>query len=722
MPDKTIFSDTKAFTQKLYDTLNSLDSQTLLDALKAAKQIYCGCSYMKSSLVRLKTMLKNIRALPDSKLEFVGIFFSSGAWERYSANTLVMIALINLTDHKRTKEETDSYLHEKIVQGLSKGLRMLIHTGILYTGKTAKDSYREQQDRLKSLIFTVPKMPDVLLAGSREEGALLKKNNPEKYVYALSERRLASGNSSWELTWFDERCSPAYLRLSPRLSALLNTLTSFKLPEPGDERYDQLKFCCHELFPAHSDVYLFDDRDTARAFASLHTDKFVFCLNAVEQNASSSSSSSSSSNTSVIKWKLTCYDRNGREKLLLISPGIARMLSRQDAQFDLCSYAGFQIKQYCHSVADDLLRAIHVVMAPKPDDLTSVYVIEGSKLTWHGSIGQGHDVDVKDFPALADWLAGNPGRTGIRDDERVYLKTLLRHVYIQRDVDPEKQSLVKNNALKHLNLKLPFVATNNLAALPRFRLIPETWYLVRENLDSSRDWVLYLRRKGLPGNPSFMEKINTEDWKTFHETLQQNDVMPESLSASAIESLQNSILNYSDVEKQSKNTCFVVADLGQVDPQRERSDSFLLSKSENGWSIAYVNSLQRLLPVEWQTLPDVAAVVQTLPDESAALNREHLAALTDCLSRHKPSSRLKMDQFSNIEAYFRALTSEGRAAGSVAAEAAGSLPPVAEEVPPRESVKTGKFASQFAAMEAFFSPRRAQAPKEDLIASQSHTP
>lgn len=652
MLDKDILLDTKAFAKKLYNTHSEGSPQDLLALFERAEKAYRAVSYIQGRLSNFEEAKATIRDVPTNMMQAISLFVSTGAWDRYSSNTLLMLELIKATGH----QGSDDFLHENVVVPISRGLCVLIGSYVNNEQRKHKELEKDQQQRDETLKIPAVRMPHIMIAASYEQGRVWRKIHSDKSIFCLQEARSAKGTSHWQLTWFDLLGNPDYVDIDRKLSSLLAKLVNYQLPDSDSECFDQLTYCCNELIPSHANVYVFDNSQSAVSFARKYPDKYSFCLSPVSQASSSSPSSSSSSSIPDARWQLAWYDRQGRVNPLPVPAAMAKLLCLETQLPSSDSPNGLSIKEHCLVLIQDLLSRMAVRINPPSSSLPgtlSTFVLTHnsgqSKLDWYDSLGKVQLVSLDGFPELAEWLASQaPAEEPFSGDALLRLKTYLMHLTFRREVDAEKQTLMREVLLKKHGLSL--VVSNNMEKIPRFRLIPETYFLVRENMDSSREWVLYQRIKGVSDGGVNMERIDTEDWKTFHQVLAAHDVLPEELPDYARESLRRAIRIYEAFEKKKKTRdCYAVSDLSAIGPEQRKPGTFIVSKAQDQWLVHYVDTLQRLIPVDGKALKCAAALFATWQCTPGLLTRAQLSALSSSLSQFNPSSRLNMADFSDLE-------------------------------------------------------------------------
>jgi len=668
MPNKPISADTKGFREKLFDTIQQGGPQKLLAIFEKAEQRYLNTSWRKGRTTDFDLVKKQIRAMDTVDIKVIGNFTrpGEGGWSSNSANTYLMLELINASGHERTPEETDEKLCGKPLMDLSQHFNEDIVTDVVHRTNVQKANAQEKKQREQKLEKKIQSLPNALLAASYEEGQALKAAHPEKFVYVLSVDNAPGAPSRWSLTWIDDLGNPAWLPVSDNFQALLSNLKDGQLPEPDSDLQDKIKHWCKRLHPSHANISLFDNSQSAIDFARRFPNKHSFCLTATAPSAACSSSSAAD-----ITWQLAWYDRQGRARPVLASEKLEQLLQALQQFPASDTKENYDIKNQCLSLVRNLLANIKVGSKPAP----ASYVLKGNELTWYNSMGDEQDIPFGSCPELSAWLAArDPAATKITDSDLQQLKTLLRHLIIRREVDPDNRALIHELMINRKNMKVPLIPSNSssLDGIPRYRLIPDTYFLFREN----KAWLLCQLTGFTEGKPDFKRM---ETWEKFYDLLANHDVLPQDLPPATLTALDDCIKLYEAREKKKPINCFVVGVLPTVEGQWiQAPGSFLINKSDDQWSVHYVDILQRLIPVPWQNMPRVAEQIVAWAAEPT---RDELSTLDRSLAGYKPETKLKASDY--------------EAAKKILDTRVGSS----------NSLKEGVHARAYARMAAFFQDR-----------------
>lgn len=643
MPQKRIKRNIEEFAKKIFDLVSDATEeghQRLISLFESAKARYVWESYRCIRSSEFDTTIMELKNFPESIncLQVLANFVSSGGWSSNSANTLLFFELIQATGYKREPYETDAYLQQQVVTELKDSLCDLIVKRVLEYESDIKAADLKQQQLDAMRTIKPQNLITILLCDSHELAKETQRSNPEKMTFCLICNPAEGDKASvWQLFWYDLLGRANFLPTGNELRSLLLSLKINQLPNPNLDSYDQIKVCCSKLIGMNSDMYLFADGETAGKFSTGHPGKHSFCLSPV----------SSSRGSDSLKWQLTWHDLQGKPNHLSIHSGLAQLIgSLKDGQLPAAdTLMHYKIKQECATLVNELRSKVTVLINPESDSLkglTGAYVLTrglpGITLQWYDNLGICQDIMLGKYPALNVWLNE---QTTLSIDALPQLKTYLMHLNVRREVDESKQTNILGLLQKQHGITL--LTANDLSKVPAFKLIAGVYILMREPLDNTGDWVLYLRHKG-----GVNERINTTNWGAFHQILlEKNELMPDALPITTKNALRNAITSaLCDINTTSR--CMAVNKFLPEQAGNYKAGSFVITKEAEVWSLYYITTLQKALRVNLQDYPDVRMLLGKYDGEPVSLGSSIVSQIDKSLVDFKPKSLVNLADYSKL--------------------------------------------------------------------------
>lgn len=659
MPYEDILDDNKKFADQLFPVLRTMSQKKFLAILNHARQKYVAVSGWRARLKQLDEAIVGVQTTPALKLNYLQVFLVVDDWNVQSSNTILMNEVVAAVDKVISKDNAyvpEQGLDMKQLRRFAVNLCREIGGDSHHDLNQKKTNYDNKTERKKRNQICIQTWPDILVASSYEQGRLLREAHPEKSVFCLSENALDHEKNSWNLTWFDALGNPVYLGMNRKINKLLKA----GMPESGSIMLDKLKACCHGLLPKHANMYVFSDKDAAMAFARDYPAKHSFSLACETGRAASSSSS-----TPDYVWKLTWHDREGRVHPLPLSPDLAGFLKNRSELPPSDSRDGSRLKHYLLAAAQARLALINLLVHPEPNDgqkLRLTYVLQGRTLEWYDGIGNAHPVATDAYPELVEAIA----RTTIDAFE---LKNLLSHIHIRRAVDPAKRAMVNNILLRRNGVLLDVV--NHLDDILPTQRIKDSYFMVPDQ----GTWALYhcLEDRSL-------ERVNTASWDAFHELLFEEQakadgpLLAERLGDALKANLRHSIRHFMALEQKKTGNCLVTNDLTGFDPHGHKAGTLVLGKMDGQWSVHYIDTLSRMLPIHWQAELGAAELLNAWSGEPEDLTCPQRLALSSSLAHCRPTAPLNQSVKTLLETtlFFKPRATEASAASSEAVVAASS--------------------------------------------------
>lgn len=380
-------------------------------------------------------------------------------------------------------------------------------------------------------------------------------------------------------------------------------------------------------------VVLFEAENTAKETAVECPEKQVFSLIRLSPEAESSD------------WQLTWHDSTGKANRLEIYGELKQLLQEIKVLPEENSSRQFKIKSACTKLVDELLAKTQVLVNPAPEllnDLTSTYVLstKPTQIVWYDSLGNHQPLTLHKYPQLEAWLSP---KTEFTEKDLSRLKMYLRHIVVRREVDEDKQSNVFELLRKKHGETL--IATNSIAAVPPYKLTVGTYLLIREPDAKTGAWVLYQRQKG-----GINQRINTDNWETFHEILTQNkDFSAAELSLVEKNKLRECIKKADKILVKNKSLCVAVNHFSVDNAATYEPGTFIVTKQEEQWQLFYIDTLQKAIAVDLAQCSQVNPLFAQWFGLPEALEAAQLSELSKVLAHFKPAARLKQDDFSELE-------------------------------------------------------------------------
>lgn len=385
-------------------------------------------------------------------------------------------------------------------------------------------------------------------------------------------------------------------------------------------------------------IFLFDSPERAKEFAIKNPGKQAFHL--VFTNLKSNDP----------RWGLTWYDLTGKPNSLQVEGELKSLLEKLENNIlpEDGSTRQFKIKSECTKLVEELLNKTQVLINPntnKLTELTSTYVVSQQSTTiqldWYDSLGKKYPLTLKNYPALNAWITG---KTEFSKADLFRLKTYLGQVKIRREVDEVKQA----NIHKILQEKhgVALIAADDLKKIPPYKLIVGTYLLTREPATKTGAWVLYQRQKG-----GINQRIDTDDWELFHETLAKNDdILAGSLTLGTKNALRDCIKKSDSISQKNKTFCKAINQFSLASNEYYKPCTFIVTKQDRQWQLFYVDILQKIIKVDLKKCPDNAATLfKQWSGEPEALGQLRLNELAKALANYKPAAQLDLTNFSELE-------------------------------------------------------------------------
>ncbi|STX38978.1 hypothetical protein [Legionella feeleii] len=380
-------------------------------------------------------------------------------------------------------------------------------------------------------------------------------------------------------------------------------------------------------------VVLFDNENTAKEHAGEYPEKQVFSLIRLSPEAEKSD------------WQLTWHDSTGKANRLEIYGELKQLLQESKVLPEENSSRQFKIKSACTKLVEELLARTPVLLNPSVallKDLTSTYVLSTKpmQIVWYDSLGNRQPLNLHKYPQLEAWLGP---KTEVTEKDLSRLKMHLRHIVVRREVDEDKQSNVFELLRKKHGETL--IATDSIAAVPPYKLTAGTYLLIREPDAKTGAWVLYQRQKG-----GINQRINTDNWETFHEILAQNkDFSAAELSLVEKNKLRECIKKADKILVKNKSLCIAVNHFSAGNATTYEPGTFIVTKQKEQWQLFYIDTLQKAIAVDLAQCSQVESLFAQWPGLPEALEATQLSELSKVLAHFKPAARLKPDDFSELK-------------------------------------------------------------------------
>lgn len=548
MTGKRIKSNIDAFAKILFDLISEDSNKgyvRLISLFEKTCMRYKEEGFWRERELDFNLAAAELEAFPDviNRLQVLANFVSTGGWKINSANTILFFELIHASGYKRAHWETDIYLHAQVIMDLKESLCELIVQCVLDYDAGVKAADLKQQQLKEMRAIKPQNLVNILLCDTHELARESVLANPEKNTFCLVRGPVEVDKPAiWHVFWYDLHCRANFLPLGNELRSLLASLKLDKLPNPNVDSYDQIKVGCSELIKDLDNFYLFDNAETAGKFSRGYPGKHSLCLSKV----------SSATDSNVFKWQFTWYDMQGKPNHLSIDEELAKTLhALQDDQLPASDTAvHYLIKQQCARVVKELVSKVQVLVNPGKETLKGLagtyvltWLLPDLKLQWYDKLGICQDITLSKYPALHVWLKS---QLALTPEFHSQLRNYLMHLNVRREVDDKKQV----NVLEFLQKKhgITLIAANDLLKIPAYKLVAGVYVLMREPLNNTGEWVLYLRQKG-----GVNERINIDNWESFHHILQEKkDVMPDDLNLATRNLLRDAIISISS-QSQSKD-------------------------------------------------------------------------------------------------------------------------------------------------------------------------
>ncbi|KTD21403.1 Uncharacterised protein [Legionella lansingensis] len=511
------------------------------------------------------------------------------------------------------------------------------------------------------------------------------------------------------------------------------------------EREEEKKRICAEKNRQLDSIVLFNEKESAKLFALKNQDHYTFYLNVQDIDADNP------------KWDLIWYDLTGKAIPLTISPELTIILKRIEdelknflkfkpatqevgeasqakdkllAELMKKSASAHELKIGCKNIVDALLKKNQVLFNPDASqlqDLVSTYVLkkesDAFQLYWYDSLGKENLIKLKDYSDLDSWLVQ---KTDLSANNFLALKMQLRYVNTRQNVDESKQKSIQN--LLNQRHGITLITSDDWTTIPPYKLIKDTYILIREPNPTTGKWSLYQRQRG--GKNAVIELAswtNEEASNKFKKILADNNGLSAAgLGVEAIQGLRDCI-------KHSNTPTSVLACRAmKVFPPKVdtycKPCSYVLTKENNHWQLYYINAFQENIKVQMSACPqETQDLLLQWQDEVEAVTFEQLNNLVKTLTDFKPeaTNRINLEQFSKLEAVLR----EGPKSVNEATKLANEDSEIAHKEDNEETPavlgtpKSGKLdISKYAAVATLFGDKTIMAKRKALAQESAKEP
>ncbi|WED41944.1 hypothetical protein [Legionella cardiaca] len=423
-------------------------------------------------------------------------------------------------------------------------------------------------------------------------------------------------------------------------------------------------------------THLFNDEEQAKLFAIKNPDHQVLYLN------------TSLSDSGDMKWELKWIDFTGKATVLGISDHLASLLKLVGAELKslsaLSADGGTQkllaellnksasareirteVKKILRLALDKIPLLINPSSSQLDNSLSTFVFNQHNKpigLYWY-NLGNFNPILLKDYPELEKWM-GNTSFSDSNVNEVMRLKVYLRDIHVRRSVDESKQNKIQS-LLKQTH-GVALIATDDLATIPAYKLIKDTYLLTRvsnnkseeESTDSTTgEWVLYQRQRGgVNARVNIKTWANADAMEAFEKILKTNEnVSAGNLSVEAKEKLRECIKQSTVVTQ--KVSCQAINEFfpkKETNFHRFKPCSFIITREINNdapyYQLYYIDIVQKCIKVDMREYPEkTMALLSTWDCKPEELNFSHLSDLAKTLVDFKPAVRINMAQFSALE-------------------------------------------------------------------------